>query len=283
MMHGLLRHAWPILMLCLLGACRADQSVFSPHGPRAAQITHLAWLLFGLGAVVLALVIVAAWQALRGSKQMRAYLASGGAVIAGGIVFPAVTLTALLGYGVWTMGAEPRASAAGDVQRIEIVGEQWWWRIAYRKPDGSLLASANEVRIPVAREVEFMLKSSDVIHSFWVPALNGKVDMIPGRVTQLRVIADRPGVFRGQCAEYCGGPHALMALPVIAMPGEEFQQWLTRASDAAPAPAGAIEQRGQSLFLASGCGACHTIRGTRAGGVIGPDLSQFGARRSVGI
>lgn len=279
---------WPLrcallIALFLTAACRNDQSVLFPQGPRAAQIAHLAWLMFGLGAAVLAIVVIALLLALRGRSRIRSWLAGRAAVIAGGIVFPALTLTALLGYGVWVMRADLRTFVSDEVQRIEIVGEQWWWRVAYVVTDGTRLASANEVRIPVGREVEFTLKSADVIHSFWVPALGGKVDMIPGRTTRLRVMADRPGIFRGQCAEYCGGPHALMALAVIAMPTDEFQAWLAREATSAPEPTTTTEQRGKSLFLAAGCGACHAIRGTIANGIVGPDLSRIGARRSVGV
>jgi cytochrome c oxidase subunit 2 len=204
-------------------------------------------------------------------------------VVIGGIAFPTITLAGLLAYDVILSKAgsgAPRDKTG--VLAIEVTGEQWWWRVTYPSADGKLFASANEIRIPVGREVLFTLKSADVIHSFWVPSLGGKVDMIPGRTTTLRVSADRPGIFRGQCAEYCGGPHALMALPVIAMPDAEFQAWLAGEAGPAAAPADATETRGQSLFLAAGCGACHAVRGTNAGGVVGPDLTHFGGRRSIG-
>ena len=131
--------------------------------------------------------------------------------------------------------------------------------------------------------MEFTLKAADVIHSFWVPSLGGKVDMIPGRVTRLRLTAERAGVYRGQCAEYCGGPHALMAFEVIALPPPEYETWLEREASPAVAPANETERRGQSLFVAAGCGTCHAIRGTAANGTIGPDLTHIGSRRSVGI
>jgi cytochrome c oxidase subunit II len=279
---------WPFRlgtpMACLLLAgCRDVQSVLAPQGPSAAQIANLAWLLFGVGALASAIVIVALWLAMRGSPRMRSRLAAEGAVIAGGIVFPAVTLTGLLAYDAWLMRAGGHARDENDMARIEIVGEQWWWRVGYADVDGGVLASANEIRIPVGREIEFTLKSADVIHSFWVPSLGGKVDMIPGRATRLRVRADRPGIFRGQCAEYCGGPHALMALEVIAMPAADFTSWLLREAAPAEQPATDAERRGKAILLAAGCGACHAVRGTGANGSIGPDLTHVGARRSVGV
>jgi len=196
-------------------------------------------------------------------------------------VLPAITLTGLLTYDAVGMRADLHAAAEG-VERIEVVGEQWWWRIAYAGRDGARIPSANEIRIPVGRETAFSLASADVIHSFWVPSLAGKVDMIPGRTTRLRLLAERPGTYRGQCAEYCGGPHALMAMRIIAMPADEFDAWKTAAAASAREPTGETERRGQSLFLGAGCGSCHTIRGTAARGTVGPDLTHVGARRSIG-
>jgi cytochrome c oxidase subunit II len=267
--------------LLLLAGCGTDvQSVMAPRGTQAGQIATLAWIIFAFGALVLALVAAAAWVAIRGPARLRGALARERTVIALGLVFPAVSLTLLLASNVFLMRTHLVAADAANAIRIEVVGEQWWWRVAY---GDAAIASANEIRMPVGRPVHFTLKASDVIHSFWVPSLGGKVDMIPGRVTGLRLTAERPGVYRGQCAEYCGGPHALMALEVVAMPPAEYDAWLAREAAPARAPSGEQEQRGQSLFIASGCGACHAVRGTPATGIIGPDLTHFGSRRSVGI
>lgn len=271
----------PAFLLVLMAACQNEQSVLLPQGPRAEQLAQLAWMLIGLCSVIFFVVLAALWLAIRGPPRVRAWLAEQHLVVIGGIIFPVVTLTGLLGYGVWLMQAGLRASAE-DTQRIEVVGEQWWWRVTYAGADGTV-TSANEIRIPVGRNVEFTLKSADVIHSFWVPSLGGKVDMIPGRTTQLWLAAGKPGVYRGQCAEYCGGPHSLMALPIVAMPAPEFAHWLAREAAPAREPASDTERRGKSLFLASGCGACHAIRGTEARGAIGPDLTHVGARRSIGV
>jgi len=268
----------------LLGGCGRDaQSVLAPKGVQAEQIAQLAWLLFGFGAFALAIVMSATWLAIRGSSRARRILAQENAIISLGIVFPAVTLTLLLGYGVWLMRSQLVLASDRNAIGIEVVGEQWWWRIAYSAPDGTPIASANEIRIPVGVPVAFKLRAADVIHSFWVPSLGGKVDMIPGRTTHLRLTAARPGIYRGQCAEYCGGPHALMAFEVVAMPAADYAAWLQRAVAPATAPASEAERRGQSLFLATGCGACHTVRGTSAAGTLGPDLTHVGSRRSVGI
>jgi cytochrome c oxidase subunit 2 len=255
------------------------QSVLSPHGPQAGQIALLAWGLFALAALVLMLVVVATWIALRGGTRLRGVLASDRTIVALGLIFPAAVLSLVLGYGVFLMRAQ--ATPSDDAIRIEVTGEQWWWRVTY--DTATPIASANEIRIPVQRPVLFTLKAADVIHSFWVPSLGGKVDMIPGRTTRLQLTAARPGIYRGQCAEYCGGPHALMAIEVIAMPQAEYDAWLAREAAPSHAPGSDQEQRGQQLFVAAGCGACHTVRGTAAAGTIGPDLTHLGSRRSIGI
>jgi len=267
-------------LACLAGCGPGVQSVMAPGGSQAGQIATLAWLLFGFGAVVLAIVIVALWLAIRGSPRLRTALARETMIIALGLVFPAVTLTLLLGYGVWLMQPDGDHDDRG-VMRIEVVGEQWWWRVAYA--GATPIASANEITIPVGRPVEFVLNAADVIHSFWVPSLGGKVDMIPGRTTRLRLTADRAGIYRGQCAEYCGGPHALMAFEVVALPSTEYDAWLAREAAPATAPSTDRERHGQTLFVAAGCGTCHAIRGTAASGTIGPDLTHIGSRRSVGV
>jgi cytochrome c oxidase subunit 2 len=267
----------------LLGGCGEHQSVLNPMGPEALRLAQLTWLLFGFGAAVLGIVILAAVAAVRGPEPVRAALASARMVVWAGIFFPAVALTGLLGYGVWMTRASIADPGDEGQLRIVVTGEQWWWRVHYPQSAGSAIETANEIRIPVGRSVQFELRSADVIHSFWVPNLGGKVDMIPGRTTYLRLGADRAGSFRGQCAEYCGGPHALMALEVIAMDQVEFDGWLQNQARPASVPGSAIARRGRELFLAAGCGACHTVRGTAAGGTIGPDLTHLGSRRSVGV
>ncbi len=234
-----------LFALALLPGCRDSQSALAPMGPEAERIATLWWVLF-----------------------------------AGGIVFPIVTLTALLIYGMLVMRGGAAADAPAPL-RLTTIGEQWWWRVIYRGPDGETFEAANEVRIPTGRRVDIALVAADVIHSFWVPNLAGKVDMIPGRTNRITIEADHPGVSRGQCAEYCGGAHALMAFNVVAMEPATFDAWL--ASEAGPAvlPDSPAEEQGRLLFLSSGCGACHTIRGTDARGVIGPDLTHLGGRTSL--
>ncbi len=263
----------------LLTACEGPQSALDPHGPAAASIAVLTWFLFGLMTAVFAIVVAAAWLAIGGPDSVRRFIAQKRAIVAGGIVFPAVVLSALLVYGLWLMRAD--ASTADPQVRIEVSGEQWWWRIRYQLADGRSFESANEIRLPVGRSIGLTLTSPDVIHSLWIPSLAGKLDMIPGRTTRMRLKADRAGIYRGACAEYCGGPHALMALHAVAMPVQEFASWL----DDRATPRPALDESkgpGKQLFLAAGCGGCHAIDGTEARGTIGPNLTDFGSRPSVG-
>ena len=260
-------------------ACRENHSVLSQHGPVAEDIAALTWLLFGVCALVAVIVGAAALLALRGTDRVRKAIAGPRAIVAGGVIFPIVVLSILLFVGL-RLTAALSASEAKDAIRIEVTGEQWWWRVRYNAAAGQKVESANEVRIPAGRDIVFQLKSADVIHSFWIPSLGGKVDMIPGRVTSLRLAAAKPGVYRGFCAEYCGGPHALMAFDVIAMPPADYESWIGKAS-VAPPPSTDDGRRGEALFVQAGCGACHAVGGTAAKGTIGPDLTTLAARRSV--
>ena len=265
----------------ILAGCQAEQSALEPHGDQAAEIASLAWLLFAMAGGVLTIVLVAVALALTAPAGLRRLLAGSPAVVVGGIAFPVVVLSFVLFYGLTLTESESHGGAV-DL-RIEVTGEQWWWRVAYAGENGETIHSANEIRMPVGANVEFVLRTADVIHAFWVPSLGGKVDMVPGRTNRLVLKADRAGIYRGQCAEYCGGPHAWMGLSVIAMEAADFDAFLLAEAATSATPTDDQGWAGRELFLASGCGGCHTVRGTNATGSIGPDLSHFGSRRSVGV
>lgn len=274
-MNALRSFALGAVVLALAG-CQ-HQSALAPAGEDAARVALLIWILFAGAAAIFLIVVLALGIAIAGPERARRLLRAEGSIRFWGIAFPTVTLVALLGYGLWLM-RETIASPSPAEVRVEVTGEQFWWRVAYDGPAGARIAEANEIRVPVGVEVEFVLRSADVIHSFWVPSVGGKLDMIPGRTNRLRLKAERPGIYRGQCAEYCGTAHAQMSLDIIALPRAEFDAWLA-AADRPAAPESEAERRGAALFLASGCGACHAVRGTTATGTIGPDLSRIGARR----
>ncbi|KQW66932.1 cytochrome C oxidase subunit II [Phenylobacterium sp. Root77] len=253
-----------------------------PAGPFAATVNTLSWVLFAGGGAVLALVVVALALALLGPRRWRRRLGGTWLVWTGGLAFPVVVLSALLIYGLSLNSRLSETPRPGEM-RVRVTGEMWWWRVAYLDSQGrEALQDANEVHIPVGRPVVFELDSADVIHSFWVPRLGGKKDMIPGRRNILRLQADAPGVYAGQCAEFCGGPHALMGFVVVAHDPAAFEAWRAARAGGAKAPEDPQALRGAEVFAAAGCGACHTVRGAGANGLAGPDLTHVGARRTLG-
>lgn len=271
-------------MVVVLGmfvtGCDGAQSSLSPLGLDAERVRTLFWIMTACGASILIAVFALAALACLGRARWRCWMAGDRFVIIAGIAFPIAALSALLIYGLILMGGGGLLEAT-DRSRITVVGERWWWRVIYAGPDGQRIESANELRIPTGQPVRIALRTADVIHSLWIPRLAGKLDMIPGRTNVLTLTAMEPGISRGQCAEYCGGAHALMALYVVAMEEPRFASWLAAEAGPARAPVSPLEIAGRSVFLESGCGACHTIRGTPAAGNIGPDLTHVGGRMSL--
>jgi cytochrome c oxidase subunit 2 len=193
-----------------------------------------------------------------------------------------LTLAILCGFTVVSfLGSRGLASGEGAIE-IEVTGYQWWWQIKYPDPQPSrTFTTANDLHIPVGRPVKLLLKSGDVIHSFWVPNLAGKKDLIPGQQNELTFSADRPGSYRGQCAEFCGLQHAKMALRVIAEPSQDFEAWRDRQLQPAMEVNDPSASAGRQVFERKACILCHTIRGTKAGGRYGPDLTHFGSRETI--
>jgi len=268
------------LPFLLLAGCGGPQSALDAAGQDAASIRTI-FIVTLIGAVIL-------WLLLNGAFFTLSRLRPGPVderwtrplLIGGGIVMPSVPLIALL---AWALSILPDQRAPGDGLEIRVTGEQWWWRVEYW-PDGAEapVVSANEIRLPAGKRTGFVLDAARVIHSFWIPSLGGKMDMFPGRETFVSLHPERPGTYRGQCAEFCGASHAWMAFEAVVMPEAEFEAWLAReAEDAAP-PEGGAARRGAELFAAEGCGACHTVRGTGAVGQVGPDLTHVGSRQTLG-
>ncbi|HEY0834281.1 MAG TPA: cytochrome c oxidase subunit II [Azospirillum sp.] len=264
--------------LLALPACAERQSALNPGADHAAAILDLSVVLFVGAAVIFVGVMALALYAVAASPNR--FPGARAWVIGGGILFPVVTLSVLQ---VHEFAIARRLSAAtADTVRVEVTGYMWWWDVRYpgAGPEGGV-RTANEILVPVGRPVEFVVKSADVIHSFWIPSLAGKIDMIPGHVNRLTLTADKPGTYRGQCAEYCGAQHALMAFHIVAVPPGRFDAWLAEQARPAPEPAGPALAAGRDTFLKLGCGACHRVAGTRAQGMIGPDLTHVGGRLSL--
>jgi cytochrome c oxidase subunit 2 len=270
-----------LAMLLLCGGCTGWQSALDPQGPSAHALSQLlqgfVLVLAGIWLFVLVVLAVAlrrraavapAAAARRAGIAVWASCAATVAVVVG------LTLASYLTTRVVAAGAE-----APVVIRVRAL--QWWWEVTYPGEAGPDLVTANEIRIPAGRPVRIELSAADVIHSFWVPNLAGKQDMIPGRDNVLTLTARQPGVYRGQCAEFCGMQHAHMAFMVIAEPPETFEAWRAAQQADSAAPEGAEEALGRQVFEQKPCGACHTVRGTEAKGTNGPDLTHLASRATL--
>ena len=273
------RRAVPVLVMgsLLLVACSKDSpNALDPQGPDAKSIASVSWLMFGLAAAVY--VVVAGFiiiGALRGTKSSR--ISDNAFIWVGGLIAPVIILALLAVVTVKTTDSlrQPDKNAL----KIEVTGYMWWWAVRYPTED---ITTANEIRVPAGRPVEVGLRTRDVIHSFWVPELAGKVDLVPGQRNLIRFTAEKPGVYRGQCAEYCGLQHAKMAFLVVAEEPASYERWVTRQQRPRGGPASEREAQGEQVFMRSACAGCHTIKGTEARGTRGPDLSDFGSRRTLG-
>lgn len=261
--------------LASLGGCSGVHAVLQPAGPAAAVIAQLAWILFG-GAVLIfgAVMLLLALAVRRGARPVRPLLWIAG----GGVAFPFVVLTALLVFGTWR-SAQLTAHTSQQALVVSVNAKMWWWEVRYDDPGGGApVRLANEIHIPAGRPVYLSLGTSDVIHSFWVPALAGKADMLPGHVRGLTLQASKPGVYRGQCAEYCGEQHARMALHVVVHGAPEFEAWLAHQRLPAAATDDAFLRRGRQAFVEQRCAVCHSVRGVADKGHLGPDLTHVGSR-----
>ncbi len=252
--------------------------ILSPAGMAAEAIAEVGWVLI-IGATVLFVGTMAllAWALARRGGEVRPLWWLAG----GGLVLPIVVLTALFFYSVHR--APPwKAVPPADALIVSVTGRMWWWEITYHDAaTGAAIATANELRMPVGRPVYLGLSSVEVIHSLWIPELGGKMDMVPGRTNHLLLNASQPGVFRGQCAEFCGEAHAHMALHAVAMAPADFDAWLAaQAQPATPAPSPVL-LAGRAVFEAQKCAACHTVRGVAEGSKLGPDLTHVGSRLHI--
>jgi cytochrome c oxidase subunit II len=269
----------------LLTGCGGNQSALDVHG---ASAVHLKHLIVGIVAVCSAIwmivMIVLIWALSRskadwprpnpeGERRLTtAVTAAVGmtVIIITGLTIASFTTTRALSE------AEP-----GDLT-IRINGQQWWWQITYIDPDPARsFDTANEIHVPVGRNVRLQLEAGDVIHSFWVPSLAGKQDLIPGRVNELTIRADRAGVYRGQCAEFCGLQHSHMAVLVIAESAADYEDWMSAQRQQAAASSNQEAEAGKAVFMSKPCASCHTVRGTDASGSTGPDLTHVGSRQTI--
>jgi cytochrome c oxidase subunit 2 len=278
--------------LALCGCTRAGtgwQSALNPQGTQAIGLSRLIWSLIGVCALVWVVVMLVLAGALaRRSRAPTRVIHTLDTHIErrmGHTVGSAVVLTAVIVLGLTLASfVLTRGLSASDPRALEIQvrGYQWWWEITYLHAQADqVFTTANEIHIPVGRTVHLQLRAADVIHSFWVPNLAGKKDLIPGRDNSLIFTAQRPGVYRGQCAEFCGLQHAHMALLVVVDPPEVYEQWRRAQLTPAANPSNPQEAAGQKVFTSKPCAACHSIQGTSAAATIGPDLTHVASRRYI--
>ncbi|WP_281978728.1 cytochrome c oxidase subunit II [Pseudorhizobium flavum] len=272
-----------LTVLVALSSCTGPQTAFNAAGVEAERVLALFWVLLAGAVAIWLLVIGLSYYATKGDPAKHSEKTGLRLIIWGGCVFPTVVLAGLLFWGLKIM---PELRRPADGPTIAVAGERFWWRVAYdvegdpgvvrNLPQGGV-PSANEIWIPVNKRSEILLGSPDVIHSFWVPSLAGKMDAIPGRVNRLVLEPTELGVFNGACAEFCGTAHAQMGLRVVVATEDEFSQYVRAQTE----PAAVDDSPGFRLFLQNGCGGCHTVRGTPAEGDVGPDLTHVASRRTI--
>lgn len=280
-----------------LAGCNWSQSTLAGHGPAAQRIARLSWLMSILFLVVsLIMWILIAW----GFAKRRGTLAehepidsSGGEmwIAIGGMVVPFIILTVIFVLGLNLLTDFPihgmhNAMTAGAQEmmkpEIRITGHMWWWQIDYLNDDVSKqFTTANELHLPAGRPVDIQVVTDDVMHSLWIPALHGKVDLIPGMSNYIRLEGSEPGTYEGQCAEYCGAEHARMRVIAIVQDPDAYSLWLSRQREPASEPTTPEASAGEQLFLGGPCSMCHSIRGTGAGGTVAPDLTHLASREYI--
>ena len=256
-------------------------SIMDPQGYGAYRISILWWIITAIATAVFIVVVsllVAALLRRRGEDAGEANVVRDRLfIVGGGIVVPLAILAAVYFLTLTTMAALANTPVSEEIV-IKVVGYQWWWEVEYPLQN---FKTANEIHIPAGIPIRIEVEAADVIHSFWVPELHGKIDMIPGQTNVINLQADRPGVYYGQCAEFCGIQHAKMAFIVVADTPEQFSEWLSRQRQPASVPTGEQVQQGQQVFRQANCVRCHTIRGTEATGMLGPDLTHLAGRRTL--
>jgi len=254
-------------------------SPLSPAGSEADRLAGAWWVLLGLGAfvavVVLGAVLIALFRGRRRGPvdEPRTHTRF---IVGGGLIFPVIVLAIVAVATINTTSTLRRAAA--NAQVVDVVGEQWFWRIFY-PTEG--ITTANELRLPVDRPAEIHLHSNDVVHSFWVPQLAGKLDLTPGESPVLRFTPHEVGTYRGECAEFCGLQHANMNFVVDVMSQQDFDSWTTDHQREPATPSNELAAQGRGLFATLACAGCHTVRGL-TDGTIGPDLTDVGSRSMLG-
>lgn len=269
-----------LLFLLLLISCKGPFSALNASGDASVTVANMFWWLLGIAAVIWILFILLEIYAVAVKPGPHDWRKSRLFIIGGGALIPLLVITVSVCFSLLPLPKLLAPAPNGSLQ-IKVSGLQWWWRVKYML-DGKEVELANEIWLPVNEPVQFLLLSEDVIHSFWIPSLAGKMDMIPGRTTQLSFVPKKEGDFLGACAEYCGGSHALMHLNVKVVDRGIFNKWLENQLKAVVSTQDEEFLKGQKAFISNGCISCHTVRGVSEIGKVGPDLTHVGSRQRIG-
>ena len=265
------------LFLFLLISCQGPYSALGPAGSAARTISGMFWWLCGAGLAIWLLFVALELYAIlvkpgpHDLKKTRFF------VIGGGVIFPVIIITISIYFSLTPLPDLVKMAPQGSVV-VKVSGLQWWWRVKYPLANDQEIEVANEIWLPVNEPVQFLLSSEDVIHSFWVPSLAGKIDMIPGQTNHLSFTPTKTGHYLGSCAEFCGTSHALMRLDVIVVERNVFDEWLKKQERSVKKTG----SPGETAFVSNGCISCHTVRGISSLGKIGPDLTHVGSRKRIG-
>jgi cytochrome c oxidase subunit 2 len=272
-----------LLAVTLLAGCGGNQNTVSPASPQEGAIATLWWVMLvgaSIGFGIILTLLTLGWVRRNRSNLPFGIGERGGTriVLGLGVATPVALLSALFVWSdVYVINKTQPARASTTAMTVKVIGRQWFWEFRYA--NGAVMA--NELHLPVHTRVNVEGRTADVIHSFWVPELNRKIDLIPGRTNRVTLDADRTGVFRGQCAEFCGLQHANMTVLVFVQSETQFRAWLANQAKQARSPASADARRGEEVFSSENCSGCHRIRGTDAHGQIGPDLTHVGSRTTL--
>jgi cytochrome c oxidase subunit 2 len=286
------RSATIVAAMLLLASCHGQQTALDSAGVQAGRIERLWWFIFAITVGVYVIVIAWLGTALFRSRTRGSELAIPPQVnppadrrqmfvVGTAIGITVILLFAILTSSVVTGHAIAKLSSKNPLT-IDVIGHQWWWEIRYEATQADqTVITANEIHVPVGQPVVIKTSSRDVIHSFWAPNLHGKRDLIPGYQNALWIEADREGIYRGQCAEFCGHQHAHMSFFVVAEPEDKFQKWLAAQVSTPPEPVDPVAKHGEEVFLSHTCVMCHTVRGSGAGSKVGPDLTHIASRMTI--
>jgi cytochrome c oxidase subunit II len=281
----------PLLAAGVFASYPGDHSILHPAGPQASNIEWLYWVIFWIVFVVYVVVVLGFMRAgartyTSADEMLPIMKDEAGDRRASWAVGSAITITVLTLFAVLVMSEITGKKVEGETSKnpvtIQVIGHQWWWEVIYPDPQADqTVTTANEIHVPVGKRVVILTNSADVIHSFWAPSINGKRDLLPGYSSAFWFQIDQPGVYHGQCAEFCGLQHAHMGFSIVAEGEDAFSQWKAQQLKPAQDPTELVTVHGRDVFLTHACVMCHTIRGTDAGSRLGPDLTHIASRQMI--